>query len=332
MSGTTHSAPPPRDASSHDGDRSGPTGGGGNVEGTPIAHSRCVLWLHPSEVVPKPLLKSLSKRIERTIFATDSYQALAEVLALGQEGKREGRVCPIVLLLIKPLRLSDADQVLHALDMYAPRTRRWRFDPSATPVFAPMSEEDVARLSRAGASDSESQSISRGQIVVSPDAGESLGLSRGDRPSSLAGPRPFSHGRTERESERRGPGGSGGSSVGSGSGRGSDRTRAAPTPSPKPRLRLVEADAMADTIVGTPLDDGLPGGPSSSSGSRDKSGGGLSGSSTTSGGVGGAPAGGRTSFSQLTPEELQMLLSDPPSSGGPGSSPGGSPSNPPPRR
>jgi hypothetical protein len=193
---------------------------------TPIPNSRCVLWLHNNEVVPKPLLRSLSRRIERTVFATDAYQALAEVCALTREGQREGRPSPIVLLLIKPLRLADADQVLHYLDMYAPKTRRWRFDPSAAPIFAPMSEEDVAKLNRAGVRTSQGSETetARPEIVVPANAGRKLS------PAQAPGAPMFPN-----------LAGSGGTSGLGGKLR----------PSPKPRLRLVEADPSAETIVGS---------------------------------------------------------------------------------
>lgn len=197
---------------------------------TPIPNSRCVLWLHPTEVVPKPLLRSLSRRIERTVFATDAYQALAEVCALAREGQREGRPSPIVLLLIKPLRLADADQVLHYLDMYAPKTRRWRFDPSAAPIFAPMSEEDVAKLTRHGVrtgteGDTDSSRPSQPEIVV-PTGSANRAVPAAAR-SSGSGPSFPNLGNS-------------GSGIGG-------KLR----PSPKPRLRLVEADPSAETIVGT---------------------------------------------------------------------------------
>jgi hypothetical protein len=207
-----------------------------------------VLWLHPADVVPKPLLRSLSRRIERTVFATDAYQALAEVCSLAQEGLRTGKQRPIVLLMMKPLRLADADQTLHYLDMYAPRTRRWRFDPSAQPIFGPMSEQDVARLSTAGAGEQQRQSSDPGDSVA--------GLMPRDPGSSRMGdivvPPPRTSAAATGAPRRGTPSTTGASpifpSLGGSGGAGGVKSR----PSPKPRLRLVEADPSAETIVGTP--------------------------------------------------------------------------------
>lgn len=188
-----------------------------------IPGSRCVLWLHPTDSVPKPLLKSLSRRIERTIFATDSYRALAEVCAAETACKREGGPSRVVLLMIKPARLAEAGDVLHHLDMYAPRTRRWRFDPSANPIFAPMSEQDVARIMR--------------------ESGLAATGGRGDPGGSVAGEvvvRPQGNGQ--------------GAAVGVAT----PGTpifpvlSSTPRPRPRPRLRLVEHDPSAETLVGGP--------------------------------------------------------------------------------
>lgn len=201
------------------GDVSDPRGEG------PIPNSRCVLWLHPQESVPKPLLRSLSRRIERTIFATDSYQAFAEVCSAESESKRDGGPSRVVLLMIKPARLAEAGDVLHHLDMYAPRTRRWRFDPSANPIFAPMSEQDIARIMR--------------------ESGSTVSGSRGDAGDSVAGEvvvRPSSSQKA----------------VSAGGGVAGPGTpifpvlSSTPRPRPKPRLRLVETDPSAETIMGGP--------------------------------------------------------------------------------
>lgn len=264
----------------------GASGHGEDRGGAPIANSRCVLWLHPNDTVPKPLLRSLSRRIEKTVFATDEYQALAEVMSLVRDGKRSGAPCPIVLLLMKPLRLSDAGEVLHQLDMYAPRVRRWRFDPSATPVFAPMSDADVAKLARAASRRAEDEDEGAGpgtpaetavhgsRVVVAPAAASGM-LER----SGSGGGAGRGEGRSADVSHRRGmPSQASGPRFPS---LGASPAGSAGRPLPKPRLRLVEADPSADTIVGTSV-------------------------------------GGGTNFAQLTPEELQMLLSDAPAPKAPG--------------
>lgn len=201
----------------------GLSGGSGDAA---IPNSRCVLWLHPQDVVPKPLLKSLSRRIEKTVFTTDSYQALAEVCAASAESKREGRPCPVVLLLIKPARLAEAGDVLHHVDMYAPRTRRWRFDPSANPIFAPMSEQDIARIMResgparhaAAGSNSDPGDSQAPDVVVRKGAGASVAATLSGRSGAPIFP----------------------------------VLSSTPRPRPRPRLRLVESDPSAETLVGGP--------------------------------------------------------------------------------
>lgn len=194
----------------------------GSAGESPIPNSRCVLWLHPQDVVPKPLLRSLSRRIERTVFATDSYQAFSEVCAAGLDGKRSGKPCPVVLLLIKPARLAEAGDVLHHLDMYAPRTRRWRFDPSANPIFAPMSESDVARIMRESgpstANAERSDGAETGVLkVITRKPGEQVGAVAGTLGTPIF-----------------------------------PEISSTPRPRPRPKLRLVESDPSAETIMGGP--------------------------------------------------------------------------------
>ena len=95
------------------------SGEGTNGVRKPVERDRvaCVLLHAPGAAVPTALLASLSKRIGRIESFTDSYLALAEACANAAPS--------VVLLLVEPSNLPEAEEVVAAARLYAPRATIW---------------------------------------------------------------------------------------------------------------------------------------------------------------------------------------------------------------
>jgi len=89
------------------------------------ARQDCVL-LHASggATVPTDLLASLAKRIPHITTHSDSYRAFAEVCALAK-GRGGELVSTVVLVLVDPVAIGDAEELVDELRMHAPTVAVW---------------------------------------------------------------------------------------------------------------------------------------------------------------------------------------------------------------
>ncbi|MBX3407112.1 MAG: hypothetical protein KF869_10135 [Phycisphaeraceae bacterium] len=102
----------------------------------------CVL-LHPQEVaVPADLLASLSKRIRRVSAMSDSYIAFAEVCATARERRMFAKT-PVVLVLVEPMQLPDAAQVVEAARRHAPNAALWWYSSAVNPRLRAVADGDT---------------------------------------------------------------------------------------------------------------------------------------------------------------------------------------------
>lgn len=91
------------------------------------ATARCVVWQPASLKAPRGLLAALESKGLELARAGDPYSALAQVLS----ASRARQV--VVLVIVEPSAHARCDEVLAALDRFAPRAARWTYDPSQQP-------------------------------------------------------------------------------------------------------------------------------------------------------------------------------------------------------
>ncbi len=89
--------------------------------------ARCVVWHAANLKAPRGLLAALESKGLELARAGDPYSALAQVLS----ASRARQV--VVLVIVEPSAHARCDEVLAALDRFAPRAARWTYDPSQQP-------------------------------------------------------------------------------------------------------------------------------------------------------------------------------------------------------
>lgn len=102
----------------------------------------CVLLHPPEAVVPSDLLASLSKRIRRVTTMSDSYIAFAEVCATARERRMFAKT-PVVLVLVEPMQLPDAAQVVEAARRHAPNAALWWYSSAVNPRLRAVADGDT---------------------------------------------------------------------------------------------------------------------------------------------------------------------------------------------
>lgn len=107
---------------------------------------RCVVWHAPETRVPEPLLRRLRDRNVPITVATDPYAAMAFACRPGDPADPK-HDAPRVLLLVDPDHLPRAGEVVLCLQLYAPETVPWIFDPAggADRTLRAATREDIAR-------------------------------------------------------------------------------------------------------------------------------------------------------------------------------------------
>jgi len=91
--------------------------------------ARCVIWRSADDVVPAALRKALQDRgLWFTECDTASW-ATAEACRLNTMDD----CTPVILLLLAPASLPDADAVLRTCLKFAPQVSHWVYDEDATP-------------------------------------------------------------------------------------------------------------------------------------------------------------------------------------------------------
>lgn len=97
--------------------------------------------------MPSDLLNSLTRRIARVTFCTDSYGAMAEVC---RARRREiaadaARPSGVALLLLEPTGLADAADLVSECGLFAPGIAVWKYEVGANKRLSAVVEEDVAQ-------------------------------------------------------------------------------------------------------------------------------------------------------------------------------------------
>lgn len=112
------------------------------VSGSDGAGLLCVV-LHPHEmVVPQDLLASLAKRIRRVSTMTDSYLAFAEVCATARDRRLFAKT-PVVMVLVEPMQIPDAAQIVESARRHAPNAALWWYSASVNPRLRAVAEGDA---------------------------------------------------------------------------------------------------------------------------------------------------------------------------------------------
>lgn len=117
----------------------------GGADHTPGRSARCVVWHAKGRGLDPDLSRALAKRPEFEVVRCESeFAAMAEVC--------RDRDRPTVLLLVEPEQLSEREDVLRLLPVYAPATRTWRFDAAASPSLRAVTPEGRGREASEGTS------------------------------------------------------------------------------------------------------------------------------------------------------------------------------------
>ncbi len=97
------------------------------------AKIHAVLWHSAGSQTPAELVAALNKQGITWEEAIGPYDALARLLAQQDTGYQG-----LVLLLIEPPQLSNADEVRAAIERFNPATGCWAYRSSETPHLAPL--------------------------------------------------------------------------------------------------------------------------------------------------------------------------------------------------
>jgi hypothetical protein len=115
----------------------------------PGSHApHCVVWHAPNAPPPADLLAALAKRHVTLEFRTGPFAALAEACFLDRafhagQADPSGPGHGVILVLVRAHELTDAPEVVRAVELYAPRTRCWRYEPGASVQLAAVTSADL---------------------------------------------------------------------------------------------------------------------------------------------------------------------------------------------
>lgn len=127
----------------------------------------CVVLHAPEVAVPADLLASLSKRIRRVIAMTDSYTAFAEVCATARERRMFAKT-PVVLVLVEPMQIPDAAQVVEAARRHAPNAALWWYSGAVNPRLRAVADGDTGAWAAARRRVSNQDTLVAGLAVAGP--------------------------------------------------------------------------------------------------------------------------------------------------------------------
>lgn len=96
----------------------------------------CVLFHAPGAPVPTDLLAALGKRIRHITTFSDAYTAFAEACVLA-------RASTVVLVLVEPSTLADADQLVRSSRLHLPAATIWHFSQTNGRALRKLAPTDV---------------------------------------------------------------------------------------------------------------------------------------------------------------------------------------------